>query len=319
MHTRLSSQWSWWPTGRAVAGQITYLRLAYAIAGRCEWKSRGEDADGAVFRGAAVRLHRMHRHRWPPMHGRDSLLVDGGQPQRRSPADARQDSADVAGSLKRTSNFVQGVCELYVLSRLGTRRRLSQRVENYYLLHRASAPTGLEIQHAWLLYNLKTTWGFIRCCCVWTRCRCDRRATAAGGDAMADWAVRRAITAMDAAICCAASRFCRPHRWTTRTTWMSAGQLRRVCTGRSGKRRSDSFQDIPMDSASSATTRVRFGGACGHGHGPGRSVVAPSALRAILPIRNSWTGPRFEQARATTSAQPTSGVQRLSPCLRVRP
>ncbi len=51
--------------------------------------------------------------------------------------------------------WVQGIASLYFAVGDTSRARLYlNRVENYYLVHRAPAPASLELQRAWLLYNL---------------------------------------------------------------------------------------------------------------------------------------------------------------------
>ena len=62
---------------------------------------------------------------------------------------------DVRQQLESDIEFVQGVASLYVA--VGDTARAQaylSRVENFYRLHRAQAPASLEMQHAWLLYNL---------------------------------------------------------------------------------------------------------------------------------------------------------------------
>ena len=84
------------------------------------------------------------------------LLADGGEPQCGGAADTEQDSAGCAPQLEADIEFVQGVASLYVaVGDARTGGEYLNRVENYYLLHRSAAPAGLEVQHAWLLYNLK--------------------------------------------------------------------------------------------------------------------------------------------------------------------
>lgn len=63
---------------------------------------------------------------------------------------------DVRTQLESDIEFVQGIAGLYfAVGDPGRAQAYLQRVENYYLLHRANVPAGLELQHAWLLYNLK--------------------------------------------------------------------------------------------------------------------------------------------------------------------
>ncbi|HUV70285.1 MAG TPA: cellulose synthase subunit BcsC-related outer membrane protein [Terracidiphilus sp.] len=106
---------------------------------------------------------------------------------------------DVRRQLEADIEFVQGVASLYVA--VGDAARAADylnRVENYYLVHRASAPAGLEIQHAWLLYNVKDDFGLYP---VLSSLDSRTDLTAAQRQQVetlwADWAVRRATTAMD--------------------------------------------------------------------------------------------------------------------------
>ncbi|MFP5207410.1 MAG: cellulose synthase subunit BcsC-related outer membrane protein, partial [Acidobacteriota bacterium] len=63
---------------------------------------------------------------------------------------------DVRTQLESDIEFVQGIAGLYfAVGDAGRAQTYLQRVESYYLLHRANVPAGLELQHAWLLYNLK--------------------------------------------------------------------------------------------------------------------------------------------------------------------
>jgi hypothetical protein len=106
---------------------------------------------------------------------------------------------DVRQQLEADIEFVQGVASLYVA--VGDSARASSylsRVENYYLLHRTAAPAGLEVQHAWLLYNLKDDIGLYP-----VMVRLDARADLTGEQRTqldtlwANWAVRRAETSMN--------------------------------------------------------------------------------------------------------------------------
>jgi len=62
---------------------------------------------------------------------------------------------DVRLQLEADIEWVQGVASLYVA--VGDAPHASEylkRVDNFYLLHRAQLPVAVEIQHAWLLYNI---------------------------------------------------------------------------------------------------------------------------------------------------------------------
>ena len=106
---------------------------------------------------------------------------------------------DVRRQLDADIEFVQGVASLYVA--VGDTARAGEylnRVENYYLLHRSAAPAGLEVQHAWLLYNLKDDMGLYP-----VMLRLDARQDLSAAERTqldtlwATWAVRRAETAME--------------------------------------------------------------------------------------------------------------------------
>jgi tetratricopeptide (TPR) repeat protein len=106
---------------------------------------------------------------------------------------------DVRQQLEADIEFVQGVASLYAAVGDSARaREYLNRVENYYLLHRSSAPAGLEIQHAWLLYNIKDDLGLYP---VMSRLDVRQDLTAAQRAQVdtlwANWAVRRAEAAMD--------------------------------------------------------------------------------------------------------------------------
>ena len=63
--------------------------------------------------------------------------------------------ADVRRQLEADIEYVQGVASIYVaVNDVPHAMAYLNRVEDFYLLRRASAPAGLEVQHAWLLFNL---------------------------------------------------------------------------------------------------------------------------------------------------------------------
>jgi tetratricopeptide (TPR) repeat protein len=105
---------------------------------------------------------------------------------------------DVRRQLESDIEFVQGIASLYVA--VGDVQRgmaYLNRVEDFYLQHRTSAPAGLEVQHAWLLYNLQDDSGLYP---VLSRLDARTDLTAAQRQDVetlwANWAVRRANTAM---------------------------------------------------------------------------------------------------------------------------
>ena len=63
---------------------------------------------------------------------------------------------EVRRQLESDVEWVQGVASLYFA--VGDTQRATldlNRVQSYYLVHRAAAPASLELQYAWLLYNMK--------------------------------------------------------------------------------------------------------------------------------------------------------------------
>ncbi len=107
--------------------------------------------------------------------------------------------ADVRKQLDVDPDFVQGEATLYAA--LGENSRALEymgRVEDFYLLRRTPPPAGLEIQHAWLLYNSKDDHALYP---IMVRLDIRRDITAdqrVQVDTLwASWAVRRAFTAME--------------------------------------------------------------------------------------------------------------------------
>ena len=107
--------------------------------------------------------------------------------------------ADVRKQLEADPDFVQGEATLYAaLGNTPVALEYMARVEDFYLLRRTTPPAGLEIQHAWLLYNVKDDHALYP---VLLRLDSRRDVTAdqrAQVDTLwANWAVRRAFAAMD--------------------------------------------------------------------------------------------------------------------------
>ncbi len=106
---------------------------------------------------------------------------------------------DVRQQLESDIEWVQGIASLYFAVGDTPQATLYlKRVENYYVVHRALAPGSLELQHAWLLYNLKddiSLYPLLQ--------RLDARPDLTPDQRQqvetlwADWAVRRAGDAMD--------------------------------------------------------------------------------------------------------------------------
>ena len=106
---------------------------------------------------------------------------------------------DVRRLLEADIEWVQGVASLYFAvgdTEHGT--VYLNRVESYYAIHRASAPAGLELQHALLLYNLRDSIALYP-----LLLRLDARQDLTADqrrqidNLWADWAVRRAADEMD--------------------------------------------------------------------------------------------------------------------------
>ncbi len=212
--------------------------------------------------------------------------------------------SDVRNQLEADIEFVQGIASLYVA--VGDTARAQaylNRVENYYLLHRANAPAALEIQHAWLLYNLHDAVALYP---VLTRL--DERTDltpaqrASVQNMWASWAVRRADEAMDRGnmargveILQAASQDY-PENMTVRRA--VAGAYARV------GRYADAlalFKTIPMNDASPGD----FEGAISAAMGASDMAQAESWLRLALaryPNNPQVLGlaARFEQARGNS-------------------
>ena len=106
---------------------------------------------------------------------------------------------DVRRQLEADIEWVQGIASLYFAVGDTPRATLYlNRVENYYLVHRASTPGNLEVQHAWLLYNLRDD------AALYTLLeRLDARPDLGPDQRQqveniwADWAVRRASDAIE--------------------------------------------------------------------------------------------------------------------------
>jgi tetratricopeptide (TPR) repeat protein len=107
--------------------------------------------------------------------------------------------ADVRRQLEVDIEFVQGEASLYAaLGDIPHATEYLNRVENFYLLHRADAPAALEVQHAWLLYDTQNDRGLYA-----LLLRLDQRADLSAAQRTeldtlwADFAVRRAFMAFD--------------------------------------------------------------------------------------------------------------------------
>jgi tetratricopeptide (TPR) repeat protein len=106
---------------------------------------------------------------------------------------------DVRRQLEADIEWVQGIASLYfAVGDIPHATLYLNRVENYYLVHRTSAPASLEVQHAWLLYNLRDDVALYP-----LLARLDARQDLTADQRQqvetlwADWAVRRAGDAME--------------------------------------------------------------------------------------------------------------------------
>ena len=173
---------------------------------------------------------------------------------------------DVRKQLEADVEFEQGEASLFVA--VGDVPRAVEylnRVENFYVLRRAAPPAGMEVQHAWLLYNIRDDSGLYP---VLLRLDARQDLTAPQRqevDALwANWAVRRAFLAMEngnllrgVEILQAASQ-----------DYPNDMNVRRAVAGAYGKvgRSADSlalFKTIPMDDASVGDFQAAIGAALG--------------------------------------------------------
>ncbi len=211
---------------------------------------------------------------------------------------------DVRNQLEADIEFVQGIASLYLA--VGDTARAQaylNRVENYYLLHRSNAPAGLEIQHAWLLYNLHDA-AALYPVLMSLDARADLTAAQRADlqNLWASWAVRRASEAMDRGnmirgveILEAASQDY-PNNMTVRRA-VAAAYAR---VGRAADALA-LFKTIPLGDASPGD----FDGAISAAMGAGDMAQAESWLRVALsryPNDPQVLGlaARFEQARGNS-------------------
>jgi tetratricopeptide (TPR) repeat protein len=113
-------------------------------------------------------------------------------------AEFRKVPVDIRRQLEGDVEFVQGMASLYFA--VGDTARATDylnRVENFYVVHRSAVPASLELQHAWLLYNMRDASGLYP---VLTRLDARQDLTAAQREQVntlwANWAVRSADAAM---------------------------------------------------------------------------------------------------------------------------
>jgi len=107
--------------------------------------------------------------------------------------------ADVRKQLEADPDFVQGEANLYAaLGNAPLALEYMARTEDFYLLRRTMPPAGLEIQHAWLLYNVKddhALYPVLQRLDVRSDVTSDQRKQV--DTLWANWAVRRAFAAID--------------------------------------------------------------------------------------------------------------------------
>ncbi len=212
---------------------------------------------------------------------------------------------DILRLLNQDIEFVQGIASLYVA--VGDTTHAEQclsRVENYYALHQGAAPAGLELQHAWLLYNIQDDAALYP-----VLLRLDQRQDLTAPERQqvdmlwADWAVRRAGVEMDnghmqrgVEILQAASQDY-PNNMDVRRA--VAGAYARV--GRYDEALS-LFKAIPMDNAGVGD----YQGAISAAMGAGDMAQAESWLRQALAADANdpqvlELAARFEQARGNNA------------------
>ncbi len=211
---------------------------------------------------------------------------------------------DVRRQLEADIEWVQGVASLYfAVSDTTHATYYLKRVENFYLLHRTPAPAALEVQHAWLLYNMRDDVGLYP---LLQRLDARQDMTPAERQQVetlwADWAVRRAGEAMDSGhllrgveILQAASQDYSDNMTVRRAV---AGAYARV--GRSQEALT-LYKTIPMDDASSGD----FQGAIWSALAATDMAQAESWLRLALGRYHNdpdilGLAARFEQARGNS-------------------
>jgi tetratricopeptide (TPR) repeat protein len=208
---------------------------------------------------------------------------------------------DIRRQLESDVAFVQGEASLYIA--VGdTARAMADlnRVEDFYVLHRTSAPAALEIQHAWLLYNMNddvALYPVMQRLDGRTDLIPDQRQQVQ--EIWAQWAVRRANAAMTAGhllhgveiLQAASLEF--PDNMTIRRA--VAGAYSRV--GRAADAVTI-FKSLPMDNASAGD----FQGAVGAALQVPDMAQAEAWLRQALALYPNdpsilELAARFEQAR----------------------
>ncbi|MDR3418700.1 MAG: cellulose synthase subunit BcsC-related outer membrane protein, partial [Nevskia sp.] len=282
-------------TGGGLAqGPVTPLRLAYGGAGKMVMAQYSAAPAVPITANAP---HSMASDAWKGLVF--SLMAGNRNAEALQTLD--KIPADVRRQLEADIEFVQGVASLYVA--VGDSARAGEylnRVDNYYVLHRAQAPAGLEIQHAWLLYNIKDDVGLYP-----VLSRLDGRADLTVDQRQqtetlwADWAVRRAVAAMDGGHLLRGVEILQ----AASLDYPDNMDVRRAVAGAYARvgRATDAvtlFKTIPMDSASSGD----YQGAISAALGATDMAQAEAWLRQALARYPSdpqilGLAARFEQAR----------------------
>ena len=213
--------------------------------------------------------------------------------------------SEVRRQLESDIEFVQGMASLYVaVGDVPRAMAYLNRVEDFYLLRRSSAPAGLELQHAWLLFNLGNDAGLYP-----VLMRLDARTDLTAAQRLeienlwSTWAVRRANAAMTAGSLLRGVQILQaasldyPENMTVRRA--VAGAYARV--GRA-KDALILFKTIPMDGAASGD----YEGAIAAALGAGDLVQAEAWLRQVLGLFPNdpqilGMAARFEQARGNNA------------------
>ena len=208
---------------------------------------------------------------------------------------------DVRKQLEGDPDFVQGEATLYAaLGNTSIALQFMARVEDFYLMRRTAPPAGLEIQHAWLLYNVKDDHALYP---VLQRLDSRRDVTADQRTQVdtlwANWAVRRAFAAMDSGYLLRGVEILQ----AASAQYPDDLGVRRAVAGAYSKtgRFKDAltiFKTIPMDNASSGD----YQGAIGAALASTDMAQAEIWLRQALGLYPSdpqilALAARFEQAR----------------------
>ncbi len=214
---------------------------------------------------------------------------------------------EVRLQLESDIEWVQGIASLYVA--IGDTFHASaylKRVDDFYLLHRAALPVAVEIQHAWLLYNIHSDAALYP-----VMQRLDTRTDLSPADReqvsalWANWAIRRATDDLNAGdlqhgvqiLQAAALQYSDSMlvRRALAGAYVRAGQPQQALSV---------YKTIPMDSA----TPGDFEGAIGAAMAAGDLATSESWLRLALARYSNdpqvlALAARFEQARGNNPTE----------------